>query len=111
MSVASIINDAHNLIERDGWVQGKLRTKKGYCIVGAIVAAASGEDIELRWRAVEYVAMACGSQFVSIWNDCQDRTKREVLKVLKCAVLIAQECEHMKGYAHDRIRVASTPFN
>lgn len=89
MNVQLVIATASEMIRKYGFVQGKLKSSDGFCIVGAIVAATNDE--ELRWLAVECVRKTCGWTLLSKWNDNPGRTKAEAIALLKRAMSRARE--------------------
>ena len=74
-----------DLIERYGWVQGRLgNTRIGFCLEGAIFEWAMTQwDKDAYYDAYRKVSLVIGSRSLSQWNDAPERTKDEVLAVLR----------------------------
>src|SRR5258708_23853924 len=79
---------AADLIEREGWIQGR-RYKQGvgYCVLGAVSKIATG-DPDNWWPPDTSSALSrCIKHNNPIaWNDIQGRTKADVIQLLRQAV-------------------------
>ncbi len=99
--VADLLDDAADLIERDGWAQGWLRDPDGHlCATGAVAAAATTDDLltnqTLRGlvldpngpvragiRAAEDTIGGGLSFTLPMWNDAEGRSEQQVLDLLR----------------------------
>lgn len=101
---SQIIARARELLKERGWVQGTLRSKNGYCTIGALHAASKElKGGHNRRKALEIVAQVAarrrGHRYFSsetdIWryNDESGRKKAEVLSLLRTAERRAQKQE------------------
>lgn len=100
--LADILDDAADLLERKGWIQGRYSNENGHCAVGAITRVCGLYDavsltvpdmVEVRSQIeaayqVERVlrnilAERGGPLHVQTWNDKKGRTKQEVLDLLR----------------------------
>ncbi|MGC0365060.1 hypothetical protein ABH922_003044 [Rhodococcus sp. 27YEA15] len=97
--VSTILNTAADILEQDGWTQGKAvdRITGCRCAIGAINEAAgltlagpaSTESITV-WRdAVFAVRRKIGYSSVPAWNDAEGRTAIEVIAALRAAAVTA----------------------
>jgi dienelactone hydrolase len=80
-----IRNEAADLIERWGWVQGRFGNKAvGFCLGGAIynVAGATDEETTQALNSVRS-SLQWGNTPLSDYNDTPGRTKAEVLALLR----------------------------
>jgi hypothetical protein len=98
---AADLLSAADVLERDGWCQGRLHTRGRHCTRGALnvvagVVAASGASeaeylaaIERSDRAEAVLArslgLGLGPGAVPIWNDAPGRTPEEVVAALRAA--------------------------
>ena len=87
--VSQVLNRAADLIETEGWCQGKLTNPKRkhtqYCVMGAIGQAC--DDLELKSRLPSRRAIKDYLAIESLvcWNDAPDRTQAEVVAALRAA--------------------------
>ena len=94
--VAEVIEAVADLIEREGWIQGRAHTVEGYCVAGAIYeVAAADEQLPLRRVICQAITSHVGVA-VEAWNDGFHRTKEEVVRTLR--EIAASEAER-KGRA------------
>lgn len=82
--VATVLKNAHDLIDKVGWVQREYgNPQRGYCMYGAIDATGAQYPELTRCRdAVDAVVGGNGIQY----NDHPKRTKAQVLAALKKAI-------------------------
>lgn len=96
MNVDETLDKAADLIERDGWCQGVLRTATGeHCALGAIVETIAGGGITDRalaqsvWTNPDVIDArnalyeTIGNKTIANWNDEPKRTKTEVVAALR----------------------------
>jgi hypothetical protein len=76
-----VLWDAANLIEAKGWIQHKEQSKKGLCIGEAIDRVAP--DLHVADIAEIKLCKTIGTGCIMYWNDQPERTKRQVLAVLR----------------------------
>jgi hypothetical protein len=102
-----ILLRAHEIIEERGWCQKALQTPDGrVCLEAAISIAACGKAfLESRWEMSEAtlrafaemkrrVVFAPGQEHrLCVWNDRPERTKDDVLKLIRDTVA---EAEHVR---------------
>ncbi len=87
--VADLLDDAADLIERDGWAQGWLRDPDGrLCPGGAIVVAdvAGSQILACRSPLVQAGLSAARDTIggaLTGWNDAEGRTEQQVLDMLR----------------------------
>ncbi len=89
--VADLLDDAADLLERDGWAQGWLRDPDGrLCAAGAMMAADVAGSENCRSPLVQAGLSAAsdtiggGLSFtLPMWNDASDRTEQQVLDLLR----------------------------
>lgn len=84
---ANILNEAANILERDGWAQDSYENKHGQkCAMEALVVAASpfplGDVGEAERRLLKEI-----KSYASIieWNDASLRTREEVISTIRRA--------------------------
>lgn len=94
-----LIMQAHDLLKRNGWVQGMYDSKDGeHCLVGALraVALQTADQNDAGFLAVLMLGRAIGLpkwmtdryqivNRIEAWNDDLSRTKRQVLAAMKRA--------------------------
>lgn len=95
-----VIQEAANLLEQKGWIQGDFAKDSNgrlvasispdatcYCTVGAIRAAvykASGEtDTTIEGEAKRIIRRHIGKVGIAMWNDADDQTKENVISTLR----------------------------
>jgi hypothetical protein len=93
-TVADVLDDAADLIEKRGlWQASKPGTATGDCVVLAVAEAAL-EDVPLAMNAQDALAQLvgladerghCHGQDLIRWNDDPARTKQEVLDAFRAA--------------------------
>lgn len=87
--VAQILKKAADLIETEGWVQGKFHVSgEGYCAVGAIrrVAWGTPEGVFLGAAAIDALAETLPPRFKSwpvSWNDYKGRKADSVIRHMR----------------------------
>jgi hypothetical protein len=94
-AVADVLNAAADLIERDGWVQGRYQGPCGeHCMTDALIAACQvkeekGEEASAWWRlygrAADALETGLGTRALPGWNDAPGRTQAEVVAALRAA--------------------------
>jgi hypothetical protein len=83
--VADVLDDAADLLERDGWVQGHLHNQDGYCMEGALAQVCPSTHLYgLFWEAMAVLSLHLYS-VVDRWNDDPFRTKQQVLDAFRAA--------------------------
>lgn len=86
--VARVLQDAAEVLEKEGWTQDNYKDQYGYCALGSInmalgvAATAMDSHQHLATAALEDVI---GTPFVATWNDSPGRTKDEVLDAFHAA--------------------------
>jgi hypothetical protein len=81
--VADVLDDAADLLEREGWVQGHLQNQDGYCMEGALARVCpQTHTYGLFWDAMAVLSLHLYS-VVDQWNDAPGRTKQQVLDELR----------------------------
>lgn len=81
-----ILNDAADILERDGWCQGEFHSAEGaHCALGAISEAYMSFDYrrELYGATKSLLAERIGTPWIATWNDHGDRTKEQVVKAMR----------------------------
>lgn len=97
-----ILTEAADIIERNGWVQGRFydyrqfragtpRVDCSVCLVGAINIAMWGDPVhplrvgrpEFYWQIMDALEVQAGTESVDDWNDAGDRTAEEVTTLLR----------------------------
>lgn len=84
--VADLIEQAANLIETYGWIQGQYGDETmGYCVMGALERAASAGALDRKEavRAGLALGRQVGAAAITIYNDAPERTKNEVIDLMK----------------------------
>lgn len=76
-----VLWDAADLIDENGWIQHKKRTKNGYCIIGAICEVDASDNSCLLAEAK--FCDVVGVLYAEVWNDKRGRTKEEVVAKLR----------------------------
>lgn len=80
-SIADVLDDAADYIEKYGWTQGALQLDTGeVCAMGAISRCAT--DALPGW-AFKSLSRYLDRQIIPKWNDQPGRTKQEVLDALR----------------------------
>lgn len=77
---------AANKIEKYGWCQGSFMNDKGaYCMLGAMQFTFPNTDSgnDAFQKARQRLALRIGHNSLTVWNDKKDRTKEEVISLLK----------------------------
>jgi hypothetical protein len=98
VKTSEVLAAGRERLERNGWIQGNLSTRQGYCMIGALpprpfaAARALVDKIVEMWPDAYPNGISC-SVFnqVAEFNDEPGRTKEEVLAVFDKAILSAQE--------------------
>jgi hypothetical protein len=81
--VSQTLWDAADLLERDGWCQGGYSDNEGrHCLIGAIKTVNPGDDHGV--TALDLIVRFLNQNPVC-WNDVHDRTRDEVISVLRQA--------------------------
>lgn len=96
---AADLLSAADVLERDGWCQGRLHTRGRHCtrgalnVVAGVVAAYGASEAEYlaasersdRAEAVLARSLGLGPGAVPTWNDAPGRTPEEVVAALRAA--------------------------
>lgn len=100
---SEILRRGRELLKERGWIQGQLRSKDGYCALGAVYAASAelkgGKNRrEAVMTLAEVAARREGSSFASdrdVWyyNDRDGRTRKQVLSLFDTAIRRAERKE------------------
>lgn len=83
-----LLNDAADLIEEEGWIQGEEHNSGGYCAIGALKRISGSEWPHITKAhivAVGALSSRVASPIVD-WNDAPGRTKEEVVNTLREAL-------------------------
>jgi hypothetical protein len=96
VAIVQVLSDAIGLVAREGWTQGRYRDGEGFCLVGALEAAAGEAGFVVMQTAkfcIELTLMAATGRPEGAvrWNDDLRRTKAEVLGLLAASVTVAQK--------------------
>jgi hypothetical protein len=86
-TTSSVCLQAAEILREKGWVQDVMHSDQGYCMVGAIEAAARGSH-HFRFAVQDAVNRHLGrhkSDALSVWNDMPGRTREEVIAALEAA--------------------------
>ncbi|MFE5877800.1 hypothetical protein ACFQ6H_21265 [Rhodococcus sp. NPDC056506] len=92
--VATVLNRAADLLEQDGWTQGKMRDSNGCrCALGAMDRAlldlhrgpANLRINDLYVETMLNLRREIGQNNIPIWNDTPGRTATEVIAALRNA--------------------------
>jgi hypothetical protein len=89
--VADVLDDAADLLERDGWIQGHETGPGGVCAMTAIAAASVDHIMVGRSIAAATEDALMGAvpgwenASVPAWNDDPGRTKQQVLDAFRAA--------------------------
>lgn len=82
MNAADVLDQAADILERDGWTQGEWGfTGQPHCIDGGLIAAAN-TDADYS-GALEAIAVHLRTTHLLAWNDADGRTADEVLAALR----------------------------
>jgi hypothetical protein len=87
--VADVLDDAADLLERGGWIQGALEDRGAHCALGALVDV----DLENQHRYLARAALAKqvglnpdrAGNWLAAWNDDPLRTRQQVLDTFRAA--------------------------
>lgn len=84
-AILDVLRKADYEIGTVGWIQGKMHTDDGFCMLGAVnhPKVFSGAP---QWWALRYLEDAVGSTSIVDWNDAPGRTKRQVEAAFKKAI-------------------------
>jgi hypothetical protein len=84
--IADVLDDAADLLERAGWIQGKTGDPDGArCALGAIAGVTAYPDSsEIFVRSALRIEEAVGGS-LALWNDAPERTKQQVLDTFRLA--------------------------
>ncbi len=81
--IADVLDDAADLLEREGWIQGAGHGPVGRCAMVAIGRAALA-DVHSYEVARDVFAEAVGAG-ITDWNDAPERNKQQVLDAFRAA--------------------------
>jgi hypothetical protein len=84
--VADVLDDAADLLERNGWAPGI--GDGGHCALGALYHVAGPSHRRENQLAVDALVAALGLErgyAVAVWNDDPGRTKQQVLDAFRAA--------------------------
>ncbi|QTF81819.1 hypothetical protein SEA_GUEY18_34 [Gordonia phage Guey18] len=104
---SEVFDAAADILEKDGWSQGKLHQPDGsHCALGALAVASEtkvcDETITLneRWpRLYSKLAHYLDSWDIPDWNDYPERTAQEVIDALRG--LAKEETKRAEGIANE----------
>lgn len=101
-SAKQILTEAADIIERNGWVQGRYYDHRQFragtpradcpvCLLGAIHIAMWGNPSHPRadrrpafyWQITTELEVQAGTEWIDDWNDAGDRTAEEVTTLLR----------------------------
>ncbi len=88
VTAAEVARKAADLLERDGWCQGRLYSDDGErCLLGVLIAVEQYLDTPDEVDEIDAVdeAIGCrvGTPFLAKWNDAPERTADEVIALLR----------------------------
>jgi hypothetical protein len=89
--VADVLDDAADLLEREGWIQGALHGAVGHCADGALEIAScrynASANTDMWLAATDALGECIGFEHSTIpgWNDNPARTKQQVLDTFRAA--------------------------
>lgn len=103
-----VLIGARNLLVRDGWIQGMMRSKNGRCISGAVGDAAAYLKWPQRFRTetdvrnvLRQLIMPQPSWlhrwfglrhiWLESWNDAKGRTREDAIALFDKAIAVARE--------------------
>jgi hypothetical protein len=82
-TTADVLDDAADLLERQGWCQVYMEDSDGrHCVVGALSAAAAVAHSRVAHAGAENAIWARVGM-PTAWNDAPERTEQEVLDLLR----------------------------
>lgn len=81
-AVADVLNGAADLIERDGWCQGRDRGPHGECCADYALRLAAGYST-LYGAARDALLAKVRRRYVATWNDAPRQTKAKVVHALR----------------------------
>ena len=79
MTISDTLNATADLLEREGWIQGRIRSNKGFCLVGALNQVAA-QNYHLTRKLIQEKTRI---ESLSYWNDRPERTQKEVISKLR----------------------------
>lgn len=107
INVSEALNEAADLLERDGWIQGRAHKNGGHCVIGAIgivtgyhlrqphkdtfnshaysLEEEHRADMDLVCREFAARIGKFGGVNIPLWNDDPLRTAEEVVKTVRAA--------------------------
>lgn len=102
MSVGEIavLCSAKALIQKQGWVRGKLCSADGFCIAGAIFAVTN--DWKIRDAALDAIRAEVRAQYVVQWNDRAARNKKAALATIERAIKRASRKPKLRRRVRER---------
>jgi hypothetical protein len=83
-----ILNDAAQYLETHGWCQGAMKYKDSVCLFGAIDAVSNcftKDDSAIAYEINYRLRKIIGVRPTPHWNDAPERTKQEVIDMLRKA--------------------------
>lgn len=89
-----VLREIKDLLKKHGWTQGAYKNHDGLCLVGALYEACSRvslTDRPIQAEVQTYISDAVGETAghcttITAWNDNENRTKKQVLKMLDLAI-------------------------
>jgi hypothetical protein len=81
VSVQDTLDRTADLIEETGWIQDQFGSENlGYCLAGALRRVAPASEY---YDARDEIHKRIGTEHVTIWNDAPERTKEDVIAMLR----------------------------
>ena len=85
--MSNLFDEAADILQRDGWIQGMSHNENGRCMVSALVQAAETTNQEPVGFAIAFAEsqpeLGLRRYGIPNWNDAYGRTIDEVLHALK----------------------------
>jgi hypothetical protein len=84
-----VLLDAAELLETEGWIKGSMQNQHGFCMIGAVMAAANQPIIVFAiakgpaGEALDQLKIKTNDSTIWGWNDHPERTKQEVIDMLR----------------------------
>lgn len=96
MKTSEALQGAHDKLIRDGWIQNDVGPSYGpNCLMGALNHTAQSHLRLKEARAYLFKVLPV-KEFISRWNDAEERTLTDVLDALQHAIKLATEDEERR---------------